>query len=73
MNILKLSFIKETLILFDGPDFHFRHFNIYNNITFTASSYQVLVLYINYFNDIAIMFQNSITKKTINNYNLYKV
>ena len=64
---------KETLILFDGPDFQCSHFQMDTVINFTASSFQVSILYFSSYNNITIIFASSITKKTIENYNFYKI
>ena len=64
MKILKVLQIKRTVIIFDGPDLNNKELEIDTKHLVTASSFQVLVIYLNHPNkQIEIIFGKNIIKK----------
>ena len=57
-----------SLIPFDGPDFNSNQLGIGRHGIFAASSFQVLILYVNKQVDIGMVFANNILKDKVHNY-----
>ena len=75
MKILIVSRLKKTLIIYDGPGLNSKQLETSNEQFFTASSFQVLVVYLNHVNkEIEIIFKNILKKDKVENYhNILKV
>ena len=69
VNVLNKLPANRSLIVFDGPDLNSRYVNIDSEEKFTASSFQVLILYENHKNYVEIVFGRNSIKDKIKNYN----
>ena len=67
VKILKFPPANRSLIIFDGPDIDSIKLNVIANHTFEASSFQVSIVYLNYKNNIEIMFTNNLYKNKVEN------
>ena len=69
MKILIVSLAKKTLIIYDGPGLNSKQLETNNEQFFTASSFQVLVVYLNHVNkETEIIFKNILKKDKVENY-----
>ena len=75
LKITKVPLAKESVIIFDGPDIHSNQLDIKMNETFIASSFQVLILYLNTQNeDIEMIITNNILKNKMESHqNIYNI
>ena len=70
LKILKVSMLKQSVIIFDGPDINSNQLHINTEETITGGTFQLLVLYLNTQNeDIEMIITNKILKNKIENHN----
>ena len=64
---------KGILYLYDGPDFHNHQYDMTTMKTFTSSTFQVSVLFQDFYNNIEMKFKSLIFVEGIQNYKKYTV
>ena len=71
VKIVYFSREKKSLIIFDGPDIDSQKLNMISDNTFTASSFQVSILYLSNKHNIEIIFTNSLHKNEVENHHIF--
>ena len=56
IKILKAPTMTKSLVFFDGPDFHSKYYTIDTKTTFTASTFQMSILYLSQLDNVTILF-----------------